>query len=474
MHKIWKKKEYKDLRLDKFLTELNIGTRSQVKEWIRKKQVTVNDVTATMADQKVDPEKDVVTFQGKKLIYQQNQYFMLNKPAGVVSATKDSLSETVLSLLPKDRRNDLFPVGRLDKDTEGLLLITNDGQLSHRLLSPKKHVNKTYLVRIQRPLLPEQLQALEEGVDIGDETLTAPAKVTPLPHFPQEGSWIHLTISEGRFHQVKRMLEAVDNQVLFLKRVRFGGLSLDYSLKPGECRELRPMEIDLLKQSTNLPVEKKNIVSGKKAIIFDLDGSLVDSMWIWGDIDEEYLGKFNIHLESRAELRNKIEGMSFHETAVYFKERFAIPDPVEQMKAEWNQMAWDKYENEVPLKSGVYEFLEGCRKNKLLLGIATSNSRELVDNVLGVHRIKDLFGAIVTGSEITKGKPAPDVYLKVAEKLGVSPKDCLVFEDILPGIAAGLNAGMTVCAVDDAYSDATWEEKKALADYAIHDFHDFF
>lgn len=211
------------------------------------------------------------------------------------------------------------------------------------------------------------------------------------------------------------------------------------------------------------------MLDGIEAVIFDLDGSLVDSMWLWRTIDIEYLGRFGIALPEK--LQSEIEGMSFHETAVYFKERFLIPDSLEQIKDTWNRMAWDKYEKEVPLKPGVREFLDGCRARGIKLGIATSNSRELMDNIALVHGLKDYFSCIMTGSEVKRGKPAPDIYLTVADRIGVAPENCLVFEDIVPGILAGKNAGMCVCAVEDVYSGPQRESKRALADYYIEDFY---
>lgn len=205
-----------------------------------------------------------------------------------------------------------------------------------------------------------------------------------------------------------------------------------------------------------------------EAVIFDLDGSLVDSMWMWQEIDIEYLSRFGIELPE--DLQREIEGMSFSETAVYFKERFQIADSLEKMKADWNQMAWDKYMHEVPLKEGVYEFLCGCRDRGIRLGIATSNSRELVENIAAVHNLRDFFTCIMTGCDVAKGKPAPDIYLAVAKELHVEPSRCLVFEDIVPGIMAGKNAGMRVCAVEDAYSVQSREEKKASADYYIENY----
>lgn len=207
-----------------------------------------------------------------------------------------------------------------------------------------------------------------------------------------------------------------------------------------------------------------------KAVIFDLDGSLVDSMWIWRDIDIEYLGRFGIELPK--ELQTEIEGKSFSETAVYFKERFDIPDSLEQMKEDWNRMAWDKYMNEVMLKPGADVFLHHCLDKGIKLGIATSNSRQLVEAVANARGFGKDFDCIMTACEVEKGKPSPDIYLAVADKLGVKPADCLVFEDITPGIMAGKNAGMRVCAVEDDYSMRQIEEKKALADYYIRDYYE--
>lgn len=214
----------------------------------------------------------------------------------------------------------------------------------------------------------------------------------------------------------------------------------------------------------------KDMLKDIDAVIFDLDGSLVDSMWIWQEIDIAYLGKFGISLPEN--LQEQIEGMSFSETAEFFKERFRIPDPIQQIKNDWNAMAWEKYSHEVPLKEGVYGFLTHCRERKIRLGIATSNSRELVENVAAVHGLKDYFSCIMTGCDVAKGKPAPDIYLAVAKELGVEPGRCLVFEDIIPGIQAGKAAGMKVCAVEDAYSIAIKEDKAAMADYYIETFRD--
>lgn len=205
-----------------------------------------------------------------------------------------------------------------------------------------------------------------------------------------------------------------------------------------------------------------------EAILFDMDGTLVDSMWMWEAIDVEYLAKFGKELPD--DLQKCLEGKSFSETAVYMKERFQIPDSTEEMKAEWNRMACEKYRHEVPYKPGAPEFLQQCREKGIRLGIATSNSRELVEVAAESLALYDYFACILTACEVKRGKPAPDVYLAVAERLGVSPEKCLVFEDVVPGIQAGKAAGMQVCAVRDASSKASEEEIRALADYYIEDY----
>jgi len=247
------------MRLDKFLCEMNMGSRSKVKELIKRKKVTVNDAFALQPDMKIDENNDRIICDGIPLRYKPYVYYMLNKPDGVICATKDPAQKTVLDLLreflpDQDKKREIVPAGRLDKDTEGLLLLTDDGELVHNLLSPKKHVDKTYLAGIRKPLTETEIAVLEEGVDIGDDKKTLPASVS-IPTKEQLGEWLEkspdnlicLTIHEGRFHQVKRMLQAVDNEVLLLKRISFGPLELDRSLKPGECRELTDEEIAALK-----------------------------------------------------------------------------------------------------------------------------------------------------------------------------------------------------------------------------------
>ncbi len=459
------------MRLDKFLCQLNMGSRSEVKTLIRKGQVTVNGRPATSAEQKIDENSDNIVCKGISLAYKAHAYYMMNKPCGVVSATQDNVDKTVLDLLlptiPEcDRKRELVPCGRLDKDTEGLLLLTDDGGMVHELLSPKKHVDKTYLVTMKKALSSEEITQLENGVDIGEKNLTRPAKVETV-----SDKQILLTIHEGKFHQVKRMLQAVGNEVTSLKRISFGPLCLDDKLSPGACRELTQAEIAALascRQTISAVPSNPPTLDGINAVIFDLDGTLVDSMWIWRQIDIEYLARFGMELPET--LQSEIEGMSFKETAVYFKNRFQISDSIEQIMDNWNEMAWEKYANEVTLKPGAKEFLKLCKSRGIMLGIATSNSRELAENVLKVQGVHSLFDCIMTGSDVQKGKPAPDIYLAAAEKLAVNPASCLVFEDIKFGIMAGQNAGMRVCAVEDAYSVKQRTEKQALAEFYINDY----
>lgn len=230
------------IRLDKFLCEMEVGTRSQVKEMVKKGQISVNGEIIKKADHKFDETTAKVCVKEKEISYQKFYYYMLNKPAGVVSATTDNHDKTVLDLLKDASGKDLFPVGRLDKDTEGLLLITNDGELSHNLLSPKKHVEKTYLVKTAEVITADMVQELEQGVDIGEEKVTLPARVKVI-----EDKEIELTITEGKFHQVKRMLKAVGNEVVYLKRLSMGSLKLDEALNLGEYRSLTQQELLALK-----------------------------------------------------------------------------------------------------------------------------------------------------------------------------------------------------------------------------------
>lgn len=205
-----------------------------------------------------------------------------------------------------------------------------------------------------------------------------------------------------------------------------------------------------------------------QAIIFDLDGTLVDSMWLWHDIDVEFLEKRGLTLP--ATYQRDIEGMSFTETAVYTKDLFHLKESVEELKAIWNQMAIEKYTHEVPYKPGAREFLHYCRQQDILLGIATSNSAELVEAVASALGLKDYIQEVVTSCEVPHGKPAPDVYLEAARRLAAAPRQCLVFEDVPMGIRAGKNAGMQVCAVEDAFSAKQESEKRRLADYYISDY----
>ena len=226
------------MRLDKFLTEMGLGTRSEVKKILKTKQITVNGEIVTKPETKVAPENDQISYKGEPVTYCEYEYYLFYKPAGCVTATEDQLHKTVMDYLTDTVRSDLFPVGRLDIDTEGLLLITNDGALAHDLLSPAKHVEKTYYAVIDGVVT-------ENGVDIGEEKLTKPGKLRILKSEPE--SEIELTITEGRFHQVKRMFEAVGKKVLYLKRISMGPLQLTDDLKPGEYRPLTEEEITALK-----------------------------------------------------------------------------------------------------------------------------------------------------------------------------------------------------------------------------------
>jgi 16S rRNA pseudouridine516 synthase len=229
------------------LANLGYGSRKEVKQLLKSGAVKIDDVIVKDAKQHVDATKQTVTLNGEVIDYKEFIYLMMNKPQGVLSATEDSVGETVIDLLELgDQVYEPFPVGRLDKDTEGLLLITNDGQLAHKLLSPKKHVPKTYFAVIDQEVTDEDVKAFAAGVTLDDGYETKPGELKILKSGIR--SDIELTITEGKFHQVKRMFEAVGKKVIYLKRISMGPLPLDETLELGEYRELTEEEVNLLKE----------------------------------------------------------------------------------------------------------------------------------------------------------------------------------------------------------------------------------
>ncbi|WP_374124633.1 pseudouridine synthase [Leptotrichia hongkongensis] len=237
------------MRLDKFLANSGIGTRKEVKEILKNKKISVNDAFVKDGKIQIDEEKDIVKYEDKIIYYKPFVYIMMNKLAGVISATEDNHHKTVIDLLNNEYRTyDIFPVGRLDIDTEGLLLLTNDGVLSHNLLSPKKHVDKKYYVKIVNSLSDDDIKMLENGIKLEENFVTKKAKVEIICNNSEKNENLaYITISEGKFHQVKRMFKAVNNEVLYLKRVKMGSLLLDEKLKLGEYRELTEEELNNLK-----------------------------------------------------------------------------------------------------------------------------------------------------------------------------------------------------------------------------------
>lgn len=238
----------KPVRLDKYLSDMGQGTRSETKQIIRKGQVTINNTLCTSPDTKIIIGKDKVCLNGDSIEYKSHVYYMLNKPKGYVSATKDNIHCTVIDIIKDEFRDNIFPVGRLDIDTEGLLLITNDGEMAHNLLSPKKAINKTYYLELDGRVLDTDKERLERGVYIDKGYFTLPAKVRIIKN--DDISKMELTIQEGKFHQVKQMIKAIDRKVLYLKRISMGELKLDPNLKPGDYRYLTDKEIELLRRET--------------------------------------------------------------------------------------------------------------------------------------------------------------------------------------------------------------------------------
>lgn len=232
------------MRLDKYLSNMGVGTRTEVKGMIRKGRVQVNGGVVKTSDIKIKPEEDAVSVDGETITYEKYRYFMFHKPAGCITATEDPMQKTVMDYFEVNKKDTLFPVGRLDKDTEGLLLVTDDGALAHALLSPKKKIGKTYFAIIDGEVTEEDVVAFSKGLDLGNFT-SMPAKL----EIRKAGmvSEIIVTIYEGKFHQVKRMFEAVGKKVTYLKRLSMGALCLDENLSKGEYRPLTEEEIQMCK-----------------------------------------------------------------------------------------------------------------------------------------------------------------------------------------------------------------------------------
>lgn len=230
------------MRLDKFLTETGTLSRSESKKAAGKGRITVNGTAVSDTSLHIDPEKDTVALDGATVVYRKFTYIMLNKPDGVVSATEDGNTETVLDLLPDSlQKIGLFPCGRLDKNTLGLLLLTNNGPLAHAMLSPAHHVEKTYRFRCEKPLSPADVETLTRGVDIGEKSSTRPAIVRLTDETNGE-----ITVTEGKYHQIKRMFTAIGNEIVYLERIAFSDIPLDPSLARGEWRFLTPDEIAVI------------------------------------------------------------------------------------------------------------------------------------------------------------------------------------------------------------------------------------
>ena len=262
------------IRLDKYLADAGFGTRNEVKALVKSGVITINGTLCKDSSQKVDTDTDEICVRGERTGYAEYEYYMLHKPAGLITASRDKKEKTVLDLIKSKKRRDLFPVGRLDRDTEGLLLITNDGELSHRLLVPGKHVDKCYAVIVTGEIPDDIEELFSEGIDIGDDKLTKPAKLRYYPELQdflmiyndpvfkdkykeftgsddpsdkgKKFSVFDITITEGRYHEIKRMFEAVGCKVIYLKRYSMGGLKLDLGLSPGDYRELNENELKAL------------------------------------------------------------------------------------------------------------------------------------------------------------------------------------------------------------------------------------
>lgn len=328
------------MRLDKFLVEMKKGSRSEVKKLIKSGRVTVDGRTVPGTRNKsltLERAADLPGWPDGVPTLPLNTCAQ-QASGGSLRHRRPPFSDSCGFNRRRQKKGSL-PGRRLDIDTEGLLLITNDGQLAHQLLSPKKHVDKVYFARVEGILPSDVKEQFAKGLTLDGEVKTLPAQLELLKEGPV--SEVRLTIHEGKFHQVKRMFEAVGCRVIYLKRLSMGSLVLDETLAPGEYRRLTDDELRALKGEEVSSLENSSPLAGKKAFLFDLDGTLVDSMWMWGAIDVEYLGKFG--LTCPPDLQKAIEGMSFSETAAYFKKRFALEASLEEIKADWISMSIEKY-----------------------------------------------------------------------------------------------------------------------------------
>lgn len=238
-------------RLDKIIASQGVYSRKDVKQLVRSGRITVDGKTPASSDVKVDADKSVITIDSKELCVKKHIYIMMNKPKGVVSATRDDDTPTVIDILPDEFkvRKGLFPAGRLDKDTEGFVLITDDGDFAHRILSPKKHVSKTYLATLKKPFDETIIEKFLSGVELKDGSVCLSAEAELISG--GENPVVKVILHEGMYHQIKRMFAACQNEVIALKRIKMGNLNLDESLAFGECREILPKELDMILYENN-------------------------------------------------------------------------------------------------------------------------------------------------------------------------------------------------------------------------------
>lgn len=247
---IGKEENMKKERLDKILASQNLWSRKDIQNLIRKGFVKVNKETVTQKDLKIDPEQNEIKVNNEVLNYKKFIYIMMNKPAGVISASRDPKMQTVIDLVPESlKRKDLFPAGRLDRDTEGLIIITNDGEFAHKILLPKKQIYKTYLAIIDSEVTEKVVGIFKEGIELKDGTKCLPADLEVLKS--EVNSLVKIKICEGKFHQIKNMFKSLNMNVIYLKRIKIGGLALDKDLNYGECKELNKIDIEKIFNASN-------------------------------------------------------------------------------------------------------------------------------------------------------------------------------------------------------------------------------
>ncbi len=446
------------MRLDKYLADCNVASRREAKKIIRTGVVTVNGEIVENTGENVDEKTAVVCVNGEKLFYKRFVYIMLNKPAGCVSAREDKRYPTVLDYIDDYYKPfDIFPVGRLDVDTEGLLLITNDGKFAHSMLSPHKNVYKRYFAVTDRPMEEADIEKFAAGMEFKE--FTAKSARLELTENPRE---VYIEIAEGKYHQVKRMVDRVGKAVNYLKRVAIGPLKLDETLAPGESRELTDEELALLKA-----IKEKKMDKEIKACVFDLDGTLTNTINAIAHFGNEALVKNGFNALPVNDYKKYVgDGRKVLIERILRANNADIETNYDAVCADYDA----GYEADPLYDTDAYEgirtLLTKLKKRKIKLAVCTNKpdnvAHDVIRQIFG-EGVFDFISGVIDGQPT---KPAPDSALRAAAALEVTPEECVFIGDTNVDIKTGKNAGMTTVGVLWGFRDYD-ELNEAGAEYII-------